>query len=107
MLFYRTGELFQSIAVGKSRKNIDDLMDIRTEKEFGESTVSRILELVENASSRKCISIVKQNIIFSLAVKFGCLALVAPGLANIWLGIFADVGVIVLAVINAIRARRR
>ena len=59
------------------------------------------------AISRKCISIVKQNIIFSLAVKFGCLALVALGLANMWLGIFADVGVMVLAVLNAIRAMRK
>ena len=54
--------------------------------------------------SRKCIRIVKQNIVFSLAVKFGCLALVAFGFANMWLGIFADVGVMVLAVLNAIRA---
>ena len=59
------------------------------------------------AISRKCISIVKQIIIFSLAVKFGCLALVALGLANMWLGIFADVGVMVLAVLNAIRAMRK
>ncbi len=59
------------------------------------------------AISRKCLSIVKQNIIFSLAVKFGCLALVAAGLANMWLGIFADVGVMVIAVLNAIRAMRR
>ncbi len=58
------------------------------------------------AISRKCISIVKQNIIFSLAVKFGCLALVAMGFADMWLGIFADVGVMVLAVLNAIRAMR-
>jgi len=54
--------------------------------------------------SRKCIRIVKQNIVFSLAVKFGCLALVAFGFANMWLGIIADVGVMVLAVLNAIRA---
>ncbi len=53
--------------------------------------------------SRKCLSIVKQNIIFSLAVKFSCLALVAVGAANMWLGIFADVGVMVIAVLNAIR----
>ena len=59
------------------------------------------------AISRKCVSIVKQNIIFSLAVKFGCLALVAMGFADMWLGIFADVGVMVLAVLNAIRAMRR
>lgn len=56
------------------------------------------------ACARKCIGIVKQNIIFSLAVKFGCLALVALGLANMWLGIFADVGVMVIAVLNATRA---
>ena len=59
------------------------------------------------AIARKCISIVKQNIIFSLAVKFGCLALVAMGFADMWLGIFADVGVMVLAVLNAIRAMRK
>ena len=54
--------------------------------------------------SRKCIGIVKQNIVFSLIVKFGCLALVAFGIANMWAAIFADVGVMVLAVHNAIRA---
>ncbi|MBQ4642015.1 MAG: cadmium-translocating P-type ATPase [Oscillospiraceae bacterium] len=54
--------------------------------------------------SRKCISIVYQNIIFALAVKFACLALGAAGIANMWLAIFADVGVMVLAVLNAIRA---
>ena len=54
--------------------------------------------------SRKCIGIVKQNIVFSLVVKFGCLALVAFGIANMWAAIFADVGVMVLAVLNAIRA---
>ena len=54
--------------------------------------------------SRKCIGIVRQNIVFSLVVKFGCLALVAFGAANMWAAIFADVGVMVLAVLNAIRA---
>ena len=54
--------------------------------------------------SRKCIGIVWQNIVFSLVVKFGCLALVAFGAANMWAAIFADVGVMVLAVLNAIRA---
>lgn len=54
--------------------------------------------------ARKCIGIVKQNIVFSLAVKFGCLGLVAIGIANMWAAIFADVGVMVLAVLNAIRA---
>ena len=54
--------------------------------------------------SRKCIGIVKQNIVFSLVVKFTCLALVALGAANMWAAIFADVGVMVLAVLNAIRA---
>ena len=54
--------------------------------------------------SRKCIGIVKQNIVFSLIVKFGCLALTAFGLANMWAAIFADVGVMIIAVLNAIRA---
>ena len=56
--------------------------------------------------SRKCIGIVKQNIVFSLVVKFGCLMLVAVGVANMWAAIFADVGVMILAVLNAIRALR-
>ena len=56
--------------------------------------------------SRKCIGIVRQNIVFSLVVKFGCLALVAFGVANMWAAIFADVGVMVLAVLNAIQIGR-
>ena len=56
--------------------------------------------------SRKCIGIVYQNIVFALAVKFACLVLVAIGLADMWAAIFADVGVMVLAVLNAIRALR-
>ena len=56
--------------------------------------------------SRKCIGIVKQNIVFSLVVKFGCLVLVAVGVANMWAAIFADVGVMILAVLNAIRTLR-
>lgn len=56
--------------------------------------------------SRKCISIVYQNIIFALVVKFVCLALGAIGYANMWMAIFADVGVTVIAVLNAIRALR-
>ena len=54
--------------------------------------------------SRKCISIVKQNIVFSLIIKFGCLALTAAGITNMWAAIFADVGVMIIAVLNAIRA---
>ena len=56
--------------------------------------------------SRKCIGIVYQNIVFALVVKFACLALVAVGAADMWAAIFADVGVMVLAVLNAIRALR-
>ena len=56
--------------------------------------------------SRKCIGIVHQNIVFSLVIKFGCLALVAIGAADMWAAIFADVGVMILAVLNAIRALR-
>ena len=54
--------------------------------------------------SKKCIGIVRQNITFALSIKFACLILSAVGVANMWLAIFADVGVMVIAVINAIRA---
>lgn len=54
--------------------------------------------------SRKCLGIVYQNIVFAIAVKLLALVLVALGAANMWLAIFADVGVMVLAVLNAIRA---
>ena len=53
--------------------------------------------------SRKCIGIVKQNIAFALAVKLVCLVLAAFGIANMWIAIIADVGVMILAVLNAIR----
>ena len=53
--------------------------------------------------SRKCLGIVKQNITFSLVVKAVCLILGALGYANMWLAIIADVGVMILAVLNAIR----
>lgn len=56
--------------------------------------------------SRKCIRIVYQNIVFALAVKFACLGLGAFGMANMWFAIFADVGVTVIAVLNAVRALR-
>lgn len=54
--------------------------------------------------ARKCMGIVKQNIIFSLAIKIGVMILGAFGIANMWLAIFADVGVMCLAVLNATRA---
>ena len=54
--------------------------------------------------SRKCLGIVYQNIVFAIGIKLACLALVALGSANMWAAIFADVGVMVLAVLNAIRA---
>ena len=54
--------------------------------------------------SRKCLRIVYQNIIFAIGVKVICLLLGAVGIANMWLAIFADVGVMILAVLNAIRA---
>ena len=54
--------------------------------------------------SRKCMGIVRQNIVFALAVKAVCLVLGAVGIANMWLAVFADVGVMILAVLNAIRA---
>lgn len=54
--------------------------------------------------SRKTLRIVYQNIVFAIGIKFVCLILGAVGLANMWLAIFADVGVMVIAVLNAIRA---
>lgn len=54
--------------------------------------------------SRKCLGIVWQNIIFALGVKGACLILGAFGIADMWLAVFADVGVMVLAVLNAVRA---
>ena len=56
--------------------------------------------------SRKCLRIVYQNIVFALVVKFACLGLGALGIANMWAAIFADVGVMILAILNAIRALR-
>lgn len=56
--------------------------------------------------SRKCLRIVYENIVFALAVKAVCLVLGALGMAGMWLAIFADVGVMVLAVLNAIRCLR-
>ena len=53
--------------------------------------------------SKKCLGIVYQNIVFAIGIKLACLLLGALGLANMWLAIFADVGVMVLAVLNAIR----
>ncbi|MDO4198759.1 MAG: heavy metal translocating P-type ATPase [Erysipelotrichaceae bacterium] len=56
--------------------------------------------------SRKCMRIVYENIIFAIGVKVICLVLGALGIANMWLAIFADVGVMVICVLNAIRALR-
>lgn len=56
--------------------------------------------------SQKCLRIVYQNIIFALAIKFACLELGALGIANMWFAIFADVGVMIIAVLNAVRALR-
>lgn len=54
--------------------------------------------------SRKCLRIVRQNTVFAIAIKLAALVLVAFGVANMWMAIFADVGVMVLAVLNAVRA---
>jgi Cd2+/Zn2+-exporting ATPase len=54
--------------------------------------------------SGKCLRIVRQNIVFALTVKILCLILGALGFANMWIAILADVGVMILAVLNAVRA---
>lgn len=56
--------------------------------------------------SRKCLRIVYENIIFSLVIKFACLGLGALGFVNMWIAIIADVGVMIVAVLNAVRALR-
>ena len=54
--------------------------------------------------SRKCLGIVYENIVFAIAIKLICLVPVALGFANMWLAVFADVGVMIIAVFNAVRA---
>jgi Cd2+/Zn2+-exporting ATPase len=54
--------------------------------------------------SKKCLAIVYQNIVFALTIKALCLILTVFGITNMWMGIFADVGVMILAVLNAMRA---
>ncbi len=54
--------------------------------------------------SRKCLNIVHENLVFTITVKAVCLILGAIGIANMWIAIIADVGVMILAVLNAIRA---
>lgn len=63
--------------------------------------ISKVIKI-----SQKCLRIVYQNIIFALAIKFACLGLGALGIANMWFAIFADVGVMIIAVLNAVRALR-
>ena len=63
------------------------------------------LKIVEAIKiSKKCLRIVYENIIFAIGIKLICLALGALGIANMWIAIFADVGVMIIAVLNAIRA---
>ena len=65
---------------------------------------SMLLLALAIAIARKTLRIVRQNIVFSLVIKIGCLLLTALGFTNMWWAIFADVGVMVLAVLNATRA---
>ena len=58
------------------------------------------------AISRRTMTIVWENIVFALAVKLAILVLGAVGAANMWLAVFADVGVAVLAILNALRAMK-
>ena len=58
------------------------------------------------AISKKCLRIVYQNIVFAIGIKAACLLLGALGITGMWAAIFADVGVMVIAVLNAIRAMR-
>ena len=64
---------------------------------------ARVKGQIVFVNPRKCLRIVKQNIAFALGVKVLCLLLAAIGIANMWVAIIADVGVMILAVLNAIR----
>ena len=65
---------------------------------------SNIVKAIKIA--RKTLGIVKQNIVFAIAVKVGVLVLAAIGIASMWYAVFADVGVCVIAILNALRAMR-
>ena len=65
---------------------------------------SKLADAVKIA--RKTMAIVRQNIIFALAIKAAVLLLSAVGLANMWIAIFADVGVTIIAILNAMRAMK-
>jgi Cd2+/Zn2+-exporting ATPase len=56
--------------------------------------------------SRKCLGIVKQNIAFALIIKFGVMLLSIPGIANMWMAVFADVGVAMICILNSFRAMK-
>ena len=65
---------------------------------------SNIVKAIKIA--RKTLRIVKENIVFAIAVKIGVLILAAVGIASMWYAVFADVGVCVIAIVNALRAMR-
>ena len=92
MQFVRTGKMFDI------PPDLCDAPDIPTRREL----LLRLRRAAE--SDRRTLRIVYQNIVFALAIKFACLVLGALGLASMWTAIFADVGVMVLAVLNATRA---
>ena len=83
-------------AKGHTPQTIRNLVNIMAAHE---SQIAKAIKI-----SRKCLGIVYQNIAFAIGVKLICLALGAVGIASMWLAIFADVGVMILAVLNAIRA---
>ena len=66
-----------------------------------DDNISKISDAVK--ISKKCMRVVYQNIVFSIGIKLMCLVLGALGIANMLLGVFADVGVMVIAVLNAVR----
>ena len=66
---------------------------------------SRVAKIMKIA--KKTISIVKQNIVFAIGIKVAILVLAAVGIANMWLAVFADVGVAALAILNAMRTLKK
>ena len=111
------GQLGAGVTNRKGRRKVENETEIETEikNEIERECVSRAgferfwnlypMKIAKAIRiSRKCLGIVYQNIVFAIAVKLLALILVAFGVANMWIAIFADVGVMVIAVLNAIRA---
>ena len=94
--------MVERIVAGKIKKELKEVAIEAADVVLMDDDPMKIAKAIK--ISRKCLRIVYQNIVFALVVKFACLGLGAIGIANMWFAIFADVGVMVLAILNAIRS---